>query len=449
MGVSPSSLTTRSLRSPPSTPTKAHSNPGSKAKRPVAPPTGEERNGNLSSQPELQNQPQVHRKTSSMKSTNQYPRNAPTRGKPLIFAAMATVEQPNEPTPLFMSRDNPLFDEFANPPPTHGNPYDTTSNAAETTPGPWLPRISNDPNEVSFSTDSHLSAEDSSQPPHSRHPLLHQSSKPSKQPRSRKLSRSGSIVPTSSDIPSSTVGNNRAPPELHSSNSSHRTLTKSRDPRDTPKSSMRKRGASVDLDHNTVTPASPLLDDDPFARTTGVKMLQPLLKDELSPNGLHFNVKGKPPLDEHRNVEMAPPDMVNRFGTVAEDVVSHGPAPVLPDDYRKARSQRRGEKLERAPPPLIARKEPGPFPLVEFLSQAPLLSSLLVYLTFYEWCILSSVSQHIRTFLQDEVELREEVLERYMATVGYGRWIWSEPEPLPLSLQACLRYSDLSTELSV
>ena len=31
--------------------------------------------------------------------------------------------------------------------------------------------------------------------------------------------------------------------------------------------------------------------------------------------------------------------------------------------------------------------------------------------------------------------LREAILERFLKTVGYSRWIWDDPDPLSLSLQ--------------
>lgn len=75
------------------------------------------------------------------------------------------------------------------------------------------------------------------------------------------------------------------------------------------------------------------------------------------------------------------------------------------------------------------------FQFVEFISNTSLLSELLTYLSFYEWCILASVSKHIRTTLVETGELKELVLERFLKTVGYIKWCWDGPDPLPLSLQ--------------
>ena len=74
------------------------------------------------------------------------------------------------------------------------------------------------------------------------------------------------------------------------------------------------------------------------------------------------------------------------------------------------------------------------FTLPGFLTDAGLLYSLLEYLTFFDWVMLYSVSKHLRKQLEDERDLREEVLERFLETVGYERWTWDEQEPLSLSL---------------
>ena len=92
-------------------------------------------------------------------------------------------------------------------------------------------------------------------------------------------------------------------------------------------------------------------------------------------------------------------------------------------------------KLELEPEP-----EPEPILLptctiIDFLSDPQLLSSLLSFFTFYDWCLLSSLSKEIRKLLVQSPVLRETVLERFLKTVGYSRWIWDDPDPLLLSLQ--------------
>lgn len=49
---------------------------------------------------------------------------------------------------------------------------------------------------------------------------------------------------------------------------------------------------------------------------------------------------------------------------------------------------------------------------------------------FYEWCFLSSISEEIRILSVPSPPLQEEV-----ESVGYDRWGWNEPKPLPLSFQ--------------
>ena len=76
-----------------------------------------------------------------------------------------------------------------------------------------------------------------------------------------------------------------------------------------------------------------------------------------------------------------------------------------------------------------------PYPLESHLVRPQLLGALLQYLSFYDWCILQAVSKSLRSQLGHVRELKEEVLERYLATIGYTRWIWGEKEPLVISLR--------------
>ncbi|TFK23848.1 hypothetical protein FA15DRAFT_681011 [Coprinopsis marcescibilis] len=52
----------------------------------------------------------------------------------------------------------------------------------------------------------------------------------------------------------------------------------------------------------------------------------------------------------------------------------------------------------------------------EFLSNPQLLSYLLSFMSFYDWCLLSAVSREIRIMLVQSTPLREEVLERFLKT---------------------------------
>jgi hypothetical protein len=76
------------------------------------------------------------------------------------------------------------------------------------------------------------------------------------------------------------------------------------------------------------------------------------------------------------------------------------------------------------------------YPIEEHLSRPELLSVLLYYMQFSEVLALSSVSKVIRNMLEDRRELREEVLERFLGTVGYTRWDFGKKrEPLVLTLR--------------
>jgi len=82
-------------------------------------------------------------------------------------------------------------------------------------------------------------------------------------------------------------------------------------------------------------------------------------------------------------------------------------------------------------------EEPEPYfyPLELHLLHPQLLRGLLQYMTFYDWCILQGVNKSLRSQLSHIKELKEEILERYLSTIGYARWVWEEDEPLMISLR--------------
>ena len=82
-------------------------------------------------------------------------------------------------------------------------------------------------------------------------------------------------------------------------------------------------------------------------------------------------------------------------------------------------------------------EEPEPYfyPLELHLLHPQLLHTLLEYMTFYDWCILQGINKSLRSQLSHVKELKEEVLERYLSTIGYARWVWEEDEPLVISLR--------------
>jgi hypothetical protein len=138
------------------------------------------------------------------------------------------------------------------------------------------------------------------------------------------------------------------------------------------------------------------------------------------------------------------------------------PTPVSPEERSRDHSHRRSSvEPQPSPPPLVAdtisqlpesaeprepsiiRAKPRPmtgfsmteFSLTGFLSDAGLLYNILGYLSFYDWVTLFSLSKQIRTQLEEDRDLREEVLERYLETIGYERWGWDEEEALSLTLR--------------
>ena len=89
--------------------------------------------------------------------------------------------------------------------------------------------------------------------------------------------------------------------------------------------------------------------------------------------------------------------------------------------------------------------EPYFYPLELHLLHPQLLRTLLQYLSFYDWCILQGTNKSLRSQLSHVRELKEEVLERYLSTIGYARWVWEEDEPLPISLR--VKYSRPSSTI--
>jgi len=82
-------------------------------------------------------------------------------------------------------------------------------------------------------------------------------------------------------------------------------------------------------------------------------------------------------------------------------------------------------------------EEPEPYfyPLELHLLHPQLLRALLQYMTFYDGCILQAINKSLRSQLSHAKELKEEVLERYLFTIGYARWVWEGDEPLMISLR--------------
>jgi hypothetical protein len=83
-----------------------------------------------------------------------------------------------------------------------------------------------------------------------------------------------------------------------------------------------------------------------------------------------------------------------------------------------------------------APSEPSFYPLLAHLSDPVLLENLLAYFSYYEWLTLSATSKETRRVLYEDG--REQVLSRYLHTVGYSKWIWKDPEPLMLTVEVSI-----------
>ena len=87
-------------------------------------------------------------------------------------------------------------------------------------------------------------------------------------------------------------------------------------------------------------------------------------------------------------------------------------------------------------PPIVAVEEGNDKDrLTDFLSEPQLLRHPLEFFAIYDWRIILSLSRAVRHLLVQNVVLRDTVLERFLRTVGYSRWMWPDPDPLSLSLQ--------------
>ncbi|KAG9039009.1 hypothetical protein FS842_003186, partial [Serendipita sp. 407] len=76
------------------------------------------------------------------------------------------------------------------------------------------------------------------------------------------------------------------------------------------------------------------------------------------------------------------------------------------------------------------------YPIESHLGNPELLKVLLLFVEFPDILSLSSISKVIRNMLEDRRELREEILERFLNTVGYVRWDFGKKrEPLVLTLR--------------
>lgn len=211
-------------------------------------------------------------------------------------------------------------------------------------------------------------------------------------------------------------------------------------------------GGSVSDDGHVKTPNTPPAPKAPLTPISSDEVPLPPVSSDEAPLSLPSDKALLPPVSPDE--VPLPPDTPP--SSVPEQLP---PSPVTPDDYKTARRQRRGQWLEKVPPPAVAEmvakqqceteeqqceaeeqpREPTPpptyFPIMAFMSDANLLLLLLSYLSYSEWLQLYSANKQIQDLFQSRT-LREFVLERYLCTIGYSKWNYEWAEPLALSLKA-------------
>lgn len=98
------------------------------------------------------------------------------------------------------------------------------------------------------------------------------------------------------------------------------------------------------------------------------------------------------------------------------------------------REQEPSSDIEPEPEPEPER-EPTFYPLERHLTSAALLTSLLPFLTFRDWCMLTEVNDAMRRAIEHKRELRETVLEHFLGIVGYVKWRWARKESILLTFR--------------
>ncbi|KAF9560810.1 hypothetical protein CPC08DRAFT_707825 [Agrocybe pediades] len=264
---------------------------------------------------------------------------------------------------------------------------------------------------------------------------------PQATPRSRKLSKARSNADTASVVSHSTNVSGPGVPStpesrrLHT-HASHRSISKSRP--STP--ATQNKGLPVQpevgiirVDEDAAKVGVPL-DEDPFARVEGVKVLNATTPPPVKENG---SMKPSEELNAPTNEGSAAGQNLGKNGVAAATPLT----PVSPEDKKKSKRERKSSKAAKSGE--IAgskgkekeKQVSEPVTLVHFLSDPQLLSTLLSFLSFYDWCTLSAISKQIRIMFVRTPDLREAILESHLKTIGYSRWCWDDKEPLSLSLQ--------------
>jgi hypothetical protein len=85
--------------------------------------------------------------------------------------------------------------------------------------------------------------------------------------------------------------------------------------------------------------------------------------------------------------------------------------------------------------------EPKFYALQDHVSNPELFSPLIAYLSFGDFCSLWSTSLAVRKTMDEQADVREVVLARYLASTGYKRWAFEarrEPQVFTLNVSVQL-----------
>ncbi|KAF8220840.1 hypothetical protein L208DRAFT_1416054 [Tricholoma matsutake] len=389
----------------------------------------------------------------------------PANGKPLIFTAMAAVNQGSGPIPVpgrAPTMQTPAPVGYANPPfrPTHlphvqhgypSPPPDSFPRRKESlvsirNPGqlPQPQQFNNTSQPISPPRELYSHAMGANrQPVQTNEPVTRRSpAKVNKLTKARTAGKSASDISTLSTYSHSSTAS--IPSPTHRTSSAKGLLT-------TPTSSTSKlpppepAAPPIHIEGNVV--GIPL-DDDPFANVEGVKVVSPVSRPATPTN---TTLKGRRSKSTLRSTASRD-ELSVAYHDVPERELPAEPQSQTSEASSPNHSPDSPEKL--LTPPLHDEEEQKEVPsdisslaedqedqedredrITGFLSDPHLLWCLLPLLSFYDWCLVLSLSRVIRYTLVQHPQLRETALERFLKPVGYTRWAWEEPDPLSLSLQ--------------
>ncbi|KAG6826768.1 hypothetical protein H0H92_014523 [Tricholoma furcatifolium] len=163
------------------------------------------------------------------------------------------------------------------------------------------------------------------------------------------------------------------------------------------------------------------LDDDPFAKVEGVKMLAPTLSRPPSPTGTSLEPTSRR-LKSRDGKKEGGDELYSDSGSFEPSRPASRAQLPLALTPRSSDERISGREAKVFPkedqvmvsPPEISGEEGGQDYLTGFLGDEQLFGTLLGLLTFYDWCMILSLSRDIRFMLVQNPALRETVLERFL-----------------------------------